>query len=365
LPENSWLTSPDFASTAVEGLVSMRRNPGWVSSTSTTANRSSPSAVASAPPRTCWSTTPRIASRASAETPRISAVPRGSALLLDLGDEALDRAALARLVLEGLTDDAPGQRGRQRTHLGAQLLKCLLAVGLDLRVRGGDDPLGLGLRLLAQLRDDLRALLAGLLTDAPGLVTRLGQLRGIGLQRRLGLRLRLLGLLHPALDGGGPLGERLLEVGDDVLADQEDEDQEDDNAQNDLGDVRDQRVEFFRGQVHVDALVSRGSGQRTNASAIPMIASASASAKPRMAIDCRVPRASGWRRHAVDVGREDQADADTGTDGREAVADHVEGAVEVDGAVHCVSFRWVPRRGGQCSSERAPETYIAVRRVKT
>src|SRR5450631_819619 len=45
----------------------------------------------------------------------------------------------------------------------------------------------------------------------------------------------------------------------------------------------------------------------------------------------------------VDVGGEDQSDADTGADGREAVADDGNVSTDVDGTVHVVLFRsWCP-----------------------
>src|SRR5450631_2263371 len=45
----------------------------------------------------------------------------------------------------------------------------------------------------------------------------------------------------------------------------------------------------------------------------------------------------------VDVGGEDQSDADTGADGREAVADDGNVSTNVDGPVHVVLFRsWCP-----------------------
>ena len=73
-----------------------------------------------------------------------------------------------------------------------------------------------------------------------------------------------------------------------------------------------------------------------------MIASASASAKPRMAIVCRRPWASGWRATPVMYGGEDQADADAGADRGQAVADHVDGAVDSHSST-AVSFRLVIR----------------------
>ena len=84
---------------------------------------------------------------------------------LKLLKEPVDGAALPGLVLEGLTDDTAGEVGRQAADLSAELGERLLAVGLDLNVRGLDETAGLGLRLLAELGLDLRALLTSLFTE--------------------------------------------------------------------------------------------------------------------------------------------------------------------------------------------------------
>src|SRR5690606_26959108 len=88
---------------------------------------------------------------------------------LEVAQEAVHDAALARLVVQRLADDLAGQRGRDRTDLAPQLDHRLLALGLDLLVGGLGDAVRLGLRLLAHLGDDLGALLLGLLADAGGL----------------------------------------------------------------------------------------------------------------------------------------------------------------------------------------------------
>ena len=107
---------------------------------------------------------------------------------LELGEEAVDDAALAGLVVQRLADDAAGQVGRQPADLAAQRHDGLLALGLDLLLGGLGDPRGLGLGLAAQLGDDRRTLLARLLADARGLGAGLGELRLVLLERRLGLR---------------------------------------------------------------------------------------------------------------------------------------------------------------------------------
>ena len=83
-----------------------------------------------------------------------------------------------------------------------------------------DDARGLGLGLLAHLRDDLRALLARLLADPRGLVPGVGELLLELGELGVGLGLLGLGRLQPTLDRRGALGERLLELRDDELLDE-------------------------------------------------------------------------------------------------------------------------------------------------
>src|SRR5690554_2834258 len=80
---------------------------------------------------------------------------------LDLAEEAVDDPALAGFVVEALADDPTSEAGRERTDLGAQLRDGLLPLRLDLRLAVLDDAAGLGLGLLAHLRDDGGPLLAG------------------------------------------------------------------------------------------------------------------------------------------------------------------------------------------------------------
>ena len=99
----------------------------------------------------------------SASAPRsISGTARSPAAVgglqrLEVGEEPLDRRGSAA---SSSSRDSPTMRpasvGGQRADLGAQRGDRLLALGLDLRVRVLDDPVGLGLGLLAHLRDDLR-----------------------------------------------------------------------------------------------------------------------------------------------------------------------------------------------------------------
>ena len=112
---------------------------------------------------------------------------------LEVGQEAVDDAGAALVVLEALADDAAGEVDGQRADLGAQRGDGLLALGLDLRVAVLDDARRLGLGLLAGLGDDLGALLARFLTDLGGLVAGVGDLR---LELFLGLVGVVLGLVE-------------------------------------------------------------------------------------------------------------------------------------------------------------------------
>ena len=104
------------------------------------------------------------------------------------------------VVLERLADDPAGQGRGHRADLDAQLLDDLLALGVDLEVGVPEDPGRLGLRLLAHLGDDRRALLASLLADPGRLVARLHQLLPVLLLGRLRLGLGLLGLVELLAD---------------------------------------------------------------------------------------------------------------------------------------------------------------------
>ena len=66
---------------------------------------------------------------------------------LELGEEAVDDAVLADLVLQRLTDDLAREGRRQRADLLAQLDDRLLALGLDLALGRLGDAGGLGLGL--------------------------------------------------------------------------------------------------------------------------------------------------------------------------------------------------------------------------
>ena len=90
----------------------------------------------------------------------------------------------------------------------------------------------------------VRALLASLLADARRLVPGVGELLLELGELGVGLGLLGLGRREAALDGLGALGEGLLEVRDHALLDGEEEQAEDDQREDDLDEVRQQRVEL-------------------------------------------------------------------------------------------------------------------------
>src|SRR5688500_6950332 len=155
----------------------------------------------------------------------------GRAVALELGQEALDHAALASLVVQALADDPAGEAGREGADLGTQRGDRLLALGLDLRLAVLDDPRGLGLGLLPHLGDDRRTLLACLLTDARGLVPGVGELLLELGELRVGLGLLGLGRAQATLDRLRALPEGPLEARHDELAQKHVEDREDDEGE--------------------------------------------------------------------------------------------------------------------------------------
>ena len=135
-----------------------------------------------------------------------------------------------------------GQVGGELAHVLAQRLSGLLAVGLDLGVAGGDDLFALPLALRAHLRDERGALLLRLLAQPRGLVPGLGELGLVLLEHALGLGLRGLGLLDPALDGLAALFQNLVDVREELLGEEAEDDDEGDQADDQLGDRRDEGV---------------------------------------------------------------------------------------------------------------------------
>ncbi len=93
-----------------------------------------------------------------------------------------------------------------------------------------------------RLGDDLLAVLAGGLADAAGLGARVGELRGVLLERRLGLALRLVGLRDVALDRLGALVEQLLHAREHVLPEEDEDDDEADRRPDDVVPGRKERV---------------------------------------------------------------------------------------------------------------------------
>ena len=275
----------------------------------------------------------RLASCLAARS--VHRAPPRAFLPLELVEEAVDGAALPGVVLEGLADERPARSVGERADVaGAAAANGLLAVGLDLRVPAATISSRSPLAFLAHLGDDLRALLPRLLAQARGLVAGLGELGLVLLERRLGLGLRVLGLLDAALDGLAALFQNLVDVREELLGEEAKTIDEGDQADDELGDVRDERVlRLLRRQMN-----HAGSHQ-----CLPSVGLSSA---VRSAEDERHdqadqgerlaegeaedlvgrirPAASGWRARAWVPLTEDDADADAGADGGEAVADRAE-----------------------------------------
>ena len=126
--------------------------------------------------------------------------------------------------------------------LAAQRHDRRLALGLDLRLRVRGDARGLGRRGVLRLSDDALTVGAGLLADLRRLGSRVGELGGVLLEKRLGLVLRLVGLRDVALDRLGPLIEQLPDARQRVLPEEEQDDEKTDQGTDDVRPLRDQRV---------------------------------------------------------------------------------------------------------------------------
>ena len=96
--------------------------------------------------------------------------------VVELREEAVDRAATAGVLGEGLAHDPAGEVDGERADLAAQLVDDLLPLAGQLLLAARDDPGRLLLRLGPQLLEDLLALGTGLVTDLRGLAAGLGQL---------------------------------------------------------------------------------------------------------------------------------------------------------------------------------------------
>ena len=81
--------------------------------------------------------------------------------------KALDHPALARLVVQGLTDDLASQKYGDLTNLGAQLGDDLLTLGLEPPLLSNRDPVGFLLRSLAQFLDDRLTFGASFIANPP------------------------------------------------------------------------------------------------------------------------------------------------------------------------------------------------------
>src|SRR5204863_5405584 len=122
---------------------------------------------------------------------------------------------------------------------------------------------------------------------------------------RLGTR--LLGLVEPTADLGGPVVQALLDARPRHLRQHDEEDREGDSPPDDLVPRRQDRIGGFRllcrllsehgecQQMHGDSYVNLMRMKTTK----PMSASASVKAMPRNIVVRAIPAASGWRAIAV------------------------------------------------------------------
>src|SRR5499426_4037533 len=250
-PSSSLLARSFRAATGLVTSVSARRTPSSRSSRPVTANSSSPSAAAPDGSASAAVSRSRAAASDARLGPLICLPPsraRGCssggafALVLQVVKEALDDAPLPGLIGQRLAHDAPGEVYRERADLGLERAERLLAVRFDLRVRRVDEAASLGVRLLAHLGDDLRSLLPCLLAQPGGLVPRLGQFLAVLGEGAVRLGLGFLGPLQAALDPVGPFRKRLVEPGQQELPEHDEDDSERDRADNELGQVGNQRV---------------------------------------------------------------------------------------------------------------------------
>src|SRR5690606_26842325 len=184
LPPKTRSLSSARAEPGTDTSASATRSERWLSSTATTANSSEPvvAATLSLPVRAA-----RSASRERELASRLAAYmlltfaslpsdPDAGVGVVEFAEELLDRRRLLGLVRNRLSDDLLGQVHRGAADLGAQFGEDLLALGFQLGVARGHDPVAFGLGLRAHLRQDLLALGARVLTDARGLEAGVGQL---------------------------------------------------------------------------------------------------------------------------------------------------------------------------------------------
>ena len=267
LPENTLPARPALASPSIEASVRTRRSAGSDLSTPATASSWSPSVAVSSQSAGGPEPGRQLGAGLGGGTSEHQPAPfaragAGSGLgglqSVEVGQEAVDHPAAAVVVLEALAHDPAGERGGQRADLGAQRGDGLLPLGGDLRVAVVDDASRLGLRLLAHLGDDLRALLAGLLADARGLVAGIGDLR-------LELRLGGVGVGPGLLEFVELRADRLLAIGHRPV------DRRDDVLRQQVEQQRERReLDQERAVGHEE--VALGLGHRDDVTATPVIA---------------------------------------------------------------------------------------------
>src|SRR6266851_718788 len=321
-PPSSSLTRPVLASAGRLPSATARRRAGSASSSATTAKSSSPRVRAAAADVTtaescCLASAsearlgPLMAVPGAAQPRAARACTRGDRsaqssgrpragfflLAFEILQEPLHAAALPGLVLQRLTHDPAGEFHRQGAHLGPERVDRPPAVGLDLRLRRVHPALVFSTCLLAHLGDDPGALLPGLLTEPGRLVPGLGELLLVLLKQPVRLGLRLLGALDAALDFVGALLERLLDPRQQHLGQRAEDDEERDRADDQLGQVGDERVlrSALRQMQHARLPLGPRSQVMKNGTAMPISASASVSAKPIHIYVVIMPAASGWR----------------------------------------------------------------------
>src|SRR5664279_5136641 len=203
-----------------------------------------------------------------------------------VGEEPVDDPPLPVTVLQRLPDDPPGQVDGKSADLRAQLGEGVLAVRLDPSLGARGDLGRLLLRAGAQLLDDPLPLHARLLAHPGRLGPGLGELGAVLLQGALRLLLRLVGPGDPALDALGALVVNPLDRRECCLPQQRDQDREGDETDDQLAEVRDERV-VLRGK--------RDGGQAHDARPRAYLPKTNGMTRPMRASACISPRASGGR----------------------------------------------------------------------
>src|ERR1035438_6418594 len=379
-PPSRSRTRPVLASTGRLPSVSARRSAGSASSSVTTAKSSSPSVLAAAADVTAAES----CSLASGREARLAALmsgprPRAGAagLIFEILHEALHDAALSGLVLQRLTHYPSGQVYGQGAHLGPEHLDRQLAVGVDLRVRRGDQAPGLGLGLLPHLGDDLGALFLGLLAEPGGLLPGFRELLLVLLEPLIRLGLRLLGALDAALDLLGPLGQGLLDPREQHLVEDAENDQERDRADDQLGKARKQRTlrtrcgQVFHGLASSPVSITFSLTSRS-ARGVEDVRDDQADQRERLGqgepdvhVGADQPGRFGLPGHGLHAVTEDEADTDAGPDSGEAIGDRAEVDVELRGGCGsshemCEKHVLIPLRSGR----RIPGGGVAVTAVR-